>query len=556
MNSLNRITGRSAFISLLKDEGVTHLFGNPGTTELPIMHALTDHPDMKFVLALQESLVVAMADGYSRASGELVACNVHVAPGLGNALGSLYNAKFTGTPMILTAGQQEQGHGLMEPLLYDSLVPMAAPLVKWATEVTRLEDLPRIMHRAAKVATTAPTGPVFISLPGDILNEEAGIELGRATRVDTAMRPTDQALAALAERLLQAENPAIVAGPEIVTSDAFAEIAQFADALGAPAYQQTIPYGAHFPSENCAFMGALSRDQKQVRSVLEPYDLLVFVGADVLRMSVWDPVDAMPPDMALMHIGLDDWEIGKNYPTEVAVRADVKETLKVLIPVLQEKGGAAHRDTAEARLAALADKNWSAKAAALREKTAGLSDTAPIAGDWLMMQVADALPDNAMVVNEGLTTSNSLLGFLPYRDRYSYHGLASGGIGWAIAATVGISLAQPDRPVVSVIGDGSAMYSVQALWTASHLKLPITYVICNNRGYRIIKQRLLNFHGNNQFIGMDFEDPEIDFVGLARSLGMRAERVEDPAAVRPALDKAIASGGPVLLDVAVERSVA
>lgn len=555
MSSLNRITGRSAFISLLKDEGVTHLFGNPGTTELPIMHALTDHPDMKFILALQESLVVAMADGYSRASGELVACNVHVAPGLGNALGSLYNAKFTGTPMILTAGQQEQGHGLMEPLLYDSLVPMAAPLVKWATEVNRLEDLPRIMHRAAKIATTAPTGPVFISLPGDILNEEAGIELGRATRVDTAMRPTDDALSALADRLLQAENPAIVAGPEIVTSDAFDEIAAFADALGAPAYQQTIPYGAHFPSEHRAFMGALSRDQKQVRSVLEPYDLLVFVGADVLRMSVWDPVDAMPPDMALMHIGLDDWEIGKNYPTEVAVRADVKETLKVLIPVLQEKGGASHRDTAEARLNAFADKNWSAKAAALREKTAGLSDTAPIAGDWLMMQVADAVPDNAMVVNEGLTTANSLLSLLPYRDRYSYHGLASGGIGWAIAATVGISLAQPGRPVVSVIGDGSAMYSVQALWTAAHLKLPITYVICNNRGYRIIKQRLLSFHGNDQFIGMDFEDPEIDFVGLARSLGMTAERVEDPAAVRPALDKAIAGGGPVLLDVAVERSV-
>ena len=149
MTSKNRITGRSAFLALLKDEGITHLFGNPGTTELPIMHALTDHPDLKFVLALQESLVVAMADGYSRASGELVACNVHVAPGLGNALGSLFNAKFTGTPMILTAGQQEQGHGLTEPLLYDSLVPMAAPLVKWAVEVNRLEDLPRASFLSA-----------------------------------------------------------------------------------------------------------------------------------------------------------------------------------------------------------------------------------------------------------------------------------------------------------------------------------------------------------------------------------------------------------------------
>ena len=474
MSSVNRITGRSAFLALLKQEGVTHLFGNPGTTELPIMHALTDHPDLKFVLALQESLVVAMADGYSRASGELVACNVHVAPGLGNALGSLYNAKFTGTPMILTAGQQEQGHGLMEPLLYDSLVPMAAPLVKWAVEVNRLEDLPRIMRRAAKVATTAPTGPVFISLPGDILNAEAGVELGRPTRVDTAMRPTDDALAALASRLLEADNPAIVAGPEIVTSDAFGEIAAFAEALGAPAYQQTIPYGAHFPSEHRAFMGALSRDQKQVRGVLEQYDLLAFVGADVLRMSVWDPVDAMPPDLPLVQIGLDDWEIGKNYPTETAVRADVKETLKVLIPALETRGGAAHRDRAAARLAGLEGTNWIAKRAALRERALAHADTVPIAGDWLMLQIVEALPDDAMVVNEGLTTANGLLGLLPYRDRYGYHGLASGGIGWAIAASVGISLARPERPVVSVIGDGSAMYSVQALWTAAHLKLPIT----------------------------------------------------------------------------------
>ena len=173
----NLITGRSAFLALLKDEGITHLFGNPGTTELPVMDALKDHPDMNYVLGLQESLVVAMADGFSRASGKLVACNVHVAPGLGNAMGSLFNAKFTGTPMILTAGQQEIGHGLTEPLLYNPLVPMAEPLVKWAVEVHRLEDLPMIVRRAAKVAMTPPTGPVFISLPGDILNDRAVVDL-------------------------------------------------------------------------------------------------------------------------------------------------------------------------------------------------------------------------------------------------------------------------------------------------------------------------------------------------------------------------------------------
>src|SRR5437588_639702 len=210
----------------LLDEVITHLFGNPGTTELPIMHALKEHPDLTYVMAMQESLVVAIADGFSRASGRLVACNVHVAPGLGNAMGSLYNAKFTGTPMILTAGQQEQGHGLTEPVLYDPLVRIAEPLVKWAVEVTRLEDLPRIVRRAAKVAMTPPTGPVFISLPGDILNSEAGIDLGRSTRIDARTRPSDEALKAFAARLLKADRPVIITMDEVVKSDALDEAAE------------------------------------------------------------------------------------------------------------------------------------------------------------------------------------------------------------------------------------------------------------------------------------------------------------------------------------------
>ena len=259
---MNRISGSSAFLSLLKDEGVTHLFGNPGTTELPLMNALRDHPDLTYVLGLQEAAVVTMADGFARASGRLAACNVHVAPGLGNAMGAIYNAKFTGAPLLITAGQQEQGHGLTEPVLYDPLVPIASPLVKWAIEITRLDDMPRIVRRAAKIATTPPTGPVFLSLPGDVLNDEKGVDLGRSTRIDAVSRPTDEAIEALVRRLLKAERPALLVGHEVVASDAFEEIACLADALGAPAFQQTVPYGAHFPSEHPAFMGALSRDQK------------------------------------------------------------------------------------------------------------------------------------------------------------------------------------------------------------------------------------------------------------------------------------------------------
>ena len=286
-SNTNMITGRSAFLSVLRDEGVTTLFGNPGTTELPIMHALTEQTAIGYVMALQESIVVAMADGYARASGKLTACNVHVAPGLGNAIGALYTAYVSGSPMIVTAGQHEQGHGLTEPLLYAPLVPIAQPVVKWAVEVTRIEDLPRIFHRAATIALTPPTGPVFVSLPGDILNMEAAIDLGEATRVDTATRPSDAALETLARRLLGAERPVIIAGHEIVTSDAHAQAARFAEVLGAPVYQQTVQHGAPFPSEHAAFMGALNRNQAQVRQTMGAYDLMVCLGSDVLKMSVW-----------------------------------------------------------------------------------------------------------------------------------------------------------------------------------------------------------------------------------------------------------------------------
>jgi benzoylformate decarboxylase len=551
----NRITGRSAFLALLKDEGITHLFGNPGTTELPIMHALKDHPDLTYVMAMQESLVVAIADGYSRASGRLVACNVHVAPGLGNAMGSLYNAQFTGTPMILTAGQQEQGHGLMEPLLYGPLVRMAEPLVKWAVEVTRLEDLPRIVRRAAKIATTPPTGPVFISLPGDILNSEAGIELGRSTRVDTRVKPSDEALQALVARILKAERPVIIAGDEIVKSDALLEAAALAEALGCPAFQQSVAYGAHFQSESPCFMGALSRSQPQVRDVLAPYDLMIVLGADPLRMSVHSEVDPLPEGLSIVQVGLVEWDLAKNYGAEIALKADVKETLRALIPALKAKGGAALEARAKKGMAALSSNNWTARRAALIEQLKKRSDRAPIDPDYLTLQMVEALPENAIVVDEGLTSSRQMLSLRPHRDRYAYHALASGGIGWGLPASVGVSIANPDRPVVCFSGDGSAMYSIQSLWTAAHHKLPLNVVIANNGGYRIIKQRLLAFHGDDNYIGMDFADPPVDFSGLARSLGLEAIRITNPADLKSTLASAFNRPGAKLIEVMVDGTV-
>ena len=539
-------TGRRAFIELLVDEGVSHLFGNPGTTELAIMEAVPQYPQLKFVLGLQEAVVVAMADGFARASGRLAAANVHVMPGLGNAMGALYNAKFSGSPLILTAGQQEQGHGLLEPMLYEPLVPVAQPLVKWAIEVTRAADLPRIIHRAAKIALTPPTGPVFLSLPGDVLDETLELEMGRSVRVDAAARPSDEALGQIANMLATAQRPAILAGQELAQHDAFAEAAQCAELLGAAVYGSSIPYSAPFPTEHAAYMGALTRQQKQVRATLEAHDLLLVLGADLLRMSVYSPVEPLPPELKVIHISERAHELGKNYRTDLAVQADVKQTLRALLPLLKIDRAAAAR-----RLGELRARNWSAQRDTARIDAMLAAETKPIDPQYLALRFTEALPRDAVVVDEGLVSTYSLPKFLAMRGPRDYYGLASGGLGFAVPGAVGISLALPGRPLAAIVGDGAAMYSIQGLWTAAHLGLPITYVIANNRGYRIIKERLVSFRKSDQFTGMDIREPELDFVALARSMGLAARRVAEPHDIAPALREAFASGKPNLLDVRV-----
>lgn len=551
--TIQKMTGRQAFIKLLLDEGVTHLFGNPGTTELAIMEAVPQFPELTYVLGLQESIVVGMADGFARASNQLVACNLHCAPGLGHAMGAIYNAKFSGSPLLITAGQYEVGYGLQEPLLYEPLVPIAAPLVKWAFEVTRIEDLPRIVRRAAKIARTPPMGPVFISLPGSVLDEEAEIEFGFPTLVDAGVRPSDRALQDIAQKLLAAKKPVIVAGREIANADLFAEACELAELLGAAVYQESVPYNARYPSSHPTCMGDLTRNQKKVRQTLEQYDFLFCLGADLLRMSPMSTVEPLPPEMPVMHITEREWELGKNYSTATAVRADVKETLLALLPVLRSMRTAEQAKQAQARLADLATRNWSANRAKMHAELESSASTTPIDQRYLVRQIVDALPKDVIVVDETLTASPAISALLPMDDPQAYYGLASGGLGFGMAGAVGVALAQPTRPVVATIGDGSAMYSIQSLWTAAHLKLNITYVIINNRSYRIIKERLLAMRGTDDFVAMDMDNPAIDFAGVAKSMGMPSQVVTDPTKLADVLKAAMASGGPNLVEVIVSR---
>ncbi len=546
----NPIAGRNAFLALLRTEGVTHLFGNPGTTELPIMHALADEPDIRYILGLQESIVVAMADGYARASGKLPAINVHVAPGLGNALGTLFTAANSCTPMIITAGQQEQGHGLTEPLLYGPLVEMARPVAKWSVEVNRIHDMPRILRRAAKIAMTPPTGPVFISLPGDVLNDFAALDLGEPTRVETRSVPGDEALLELAETLIESKRPAIVAGNELAVRDGLGEAAWLAECLGAPVFGQTVQSGSCFRSEHPAFLGHLNRSQSDVRQRLEPYDMMIVLGADILRMSVYSETDPVPDGIRIVQISERDHELGKNYFTERAIRADVVQTLRALKPVLQNRLG----ESRHGRLKSFASSNWSARREIARVETRDLRSHSPLHPRWLMMALADMAPADAIFVDEGITATWSFLEYRALRGPRDYFGNVSGGIGWGIAAAVGVQLAEPQRRTIAIIGDGSAQYSIQAIWSAARVGAPVIFVIVNNGGYRIIKDRLKSFHGSTLAIGMDFEDPPIHATKLAEGYGVQAVRVADADTFEAAFAEALATRAPFVIECMTDRA--
>ena len=324
----------------------------------------------------------------------------------------------------------------------------------------------------------------------------------------------------------------VVAGHEVNTRSALAEAAELAELLGAGVYQDTIHTAAPFVSSHPCFLGALTRNQRDVAERLGAYDLLVCLGTDVLRTSVPGP-PPLPPGMPVVQVGERSADLAKNYPTELAVQADVRETLDALngaaarAPARRLRGGGA------GRIDALRPGNW----AAAREtfvRSLPPCGAKPMHPDRLMQVLSDALPADAVVVDEGLTSSLALPRLWAYRDERSYYGLASGGIGFAVAGAVGIRLAVPGRPVVAVIGDGSALYNIQALWTAAHLRLPLVYVIANNRGYRILKQRVRAGHGVDRFVGMDFDDPPIDFAGLAAAMGVRSGRVADADEVGPA----------------------
>src|SRR6266850_1389353 len=447
-------------------------------------------------------------------------------------------------------GHLDQSFTVTEPILWSDLPPVATPFVKWATEARRLEDLPRIVRRAVKTALAQPSGPVFLSLPVDVLNAERdNLDLLGPTRVAPRLSGDRAAIDAAAKLLVAADTPLIVAGDAVAHSDALAELVELAELIGAPVMLEGVSSTCSFPFTHPLYAGSMPRLGPGIKGLLMRHDLLFSVGGDLFTLSLPSDVDPMPPGLDVVHLDVDPWELGKNYPATVAIQGDPKASL----PELTE---AVRRDAGKRR-EALASKH-ARERDDLARRAGDEAKKSPMGPLALVHAVSQVVPDDVVVVDEAISSSTGIRNFFRCADAKSFFSLRGGGIGWGLPAALGVKLALPKRPVVALVGDGSAMYTAQALWTAAHESLAVVYVIFNNASYRILKERTKALKGfsaeDDKYVAMDLVDPAIDYVGLARSLGVAGERVEKAADVGPAVGRALVSGAPTLIDVRIDPS--
>ena len=552
---MRNANGASLLLETLLDEGVTHLFGNPGTTELPLMDALVNEERIEFILTLHEGVAISAAEGYGLSTGRPAAINLHVAPGLGNAMGLLYNAKRSGAPMLITAGNQPQSGHFQEIILYDDLARMAEPLVKWSYEVRRVEDLEQAVRRAVKVSLTPPTGPVFLSLPGDVMLSAASGLQEKPTRIHTRFAASAESIEAAAALIARAERPVVVSGAGVAHSGALDELARFAEQIGAKAYEENFANVIAYPMAHPLYAGKLPILAKPLRERLAESDLVFLVGTEVFLFSYPADVRPLPESCRVVHLDLNAWEMGKNFGLDAALYGDPKTTLPLLTEAVARAQTADEATRAKARAAQSAGENQSARDAASTPIEEGdYSEGMPLPA--FHRALGAGAPESAVWVDEALTSAGPGFRRAVGRTASQIFGRKGGGIGNGLPMALGAKIATPDRPVICLSGDGSAMYSNQTLWTAAKYGVGAIFVIANNGAYHILKGRVLALDGKakefHRFVGMDLTEPNLDFIKLAESMGVDAARVHSPDELETTLAEAARGGKPYLIDAIVK----
>lgn len=525
-------TVREATHCLMRELGLTTIFGNPGSTELPLFR---DFPaDFRYVLGLQESVVVGMADGYAQATGNAAFVNLHSAAGTGHAMGNIFTAYRNRTPMVITAGQQARSILPFEPFLFATeAAKLPEPYVKWAVEPARGEDVPLAIARAYYLAMQEPCGPTFVSVPVDDWDKPTDAIQPRT--VSRALYP-DQTLAGkIASMLDRSERPAFVVGFGVDRNNAWDEVVALAERHQALVWVSPMSSRCSFPERHPLFAGFLPPMREQIVKILDGHDLIVALGAPVFTYHIEGFGPHIPPGAALVQI-IDDPNVAAWTPLGTALVCNVRLGVQSIL----EQSSPPKRSAPRGRMAP-----------SRVNADSGLSIA------FLMQTLADVRPADSIIVEESPSSRKTMQAYLPIERPQSFFTCASGGLGHSLPAAVGVALAKSANPldsargkqrVIGLFGDGSAMYSFQALWTAADLGLPMTIVIVNNGGYAALSEFTAHFN-IKQLIGTKL--PGLDFVGLANAMGCDSARVERAQDLASALENALQSSKPFLLDVAV-----
>ncbi|HZY64647.1 MAG TPA: benzoylformate decarboxylase [Rubrobacteraceae bacterium] len=519
-------TVREAVIDLLRHFGMTTIFGNPGSTELPF---LRDFPeDFRYVLGLQEASVLGMAEGYARGTGNATLINLHTAPGLGNAMGAMVTAYQDKTPLIVTAGQQDRRHVALEPLLTGKLVELAQPYVKRSYEPPRAEDVPFEMQRAYHTAMQHPQGPVLLSIPMD--DWDAKVEPPAIREVSYRTAPDPEAIQSIAEGLAGARSPALVVGPGMARTGTFDGVVALAEKLNAAVWQEPICALSGFPQNHRLFQGHLPAAQKAMAGKLSPYDVVLVLGAPVFTYYPYVPGPVVEDGTRVFQITEDPEEAARAAIGESAV-GDLAQAMRGLADLLPESSRSVPPERGPAQTPEASE---------------------PMSVAYAMHAISEVLPEAPVIVDESTSSKGSLHEHVRVDEPEGHHTSAAGGLGFGIPASVGLKLALPERAVVCVIGDGSSMYSIQALYTAARYEVAVPILVINNSGYSILKG-FRDAIGVQDVPGLDL--PDIDIVQIARGFGCEGVRVEKPEDLRPTLERALVSEEPYVVDIAVDRTV-
>ncbi len=520
-----------ASFDLFRAHGMTTIFGNPGSTELPM---LADFPsDFRYVLGLQEAVVVGMADGYAQASGRTTVANLHTAPGVGNAMGAIFNAQANHSPVLVTAGQQVRAQMTLQANLTNrDATRMPHPLVKWAYEPARAEDVPLALAHGLHLAGLPPRGPVFVSIPMD----DWGVEVDDAdAREVIARRVTGRAVAdpeairALAERLDSASNPVLVAGPDIDASGAWDTAIALAERQRLPVWASPATGGARlgFPEGHPNYRGVLPPAIGPVGQTLEGHDLILVAGSSVFPYYPHIPGPLLPEGAQLVAITSDPDEAARA-PMGDAIVADVGLSLAALLEAVPESSRPAPEPN---------------------EGPQEIPATDPLNSSTVHSALAEVFPEDGIIVLESPASTLALRNQLRLSRPGSYYFSSGGGLGFGLAASVGVQLAQPDRPVVCVLGEGSAQYAITAFWSAVAYNTPVTFLVLNNAEYAILKW-FSDIEGVTGAPGLDL--PDLNVAAVAAGYGVRTRRASGRDEVRDALAAAIGSSQPELIEVPVE----